>query len=135
MANLSSKGTLLIVSGPRHDVDRKHLFVICTDPDGDGLQLIVSICSVPQDGSPYDTTCILQPHEHAFLRKPSYIFYARAQLVKRAALEKGVRLVEMITKEDMNGQAFLKVTSGLCRSPQTPRKIKRYYEGVKLRRT
>lgn len=132
MANLSAKGTLLIVSGPRDDPERKHLFVICTDPDVEGRQLIVGVCSVPDNGDPYDPTCVLQKHEHpSFLRKPSYVFYARARLVSRTALLQGVRLKEMIPRHDMNGQVFLRVVNGICRSPQTPRKLKRYYEAIK----
>jgi hypothetical protein len=28
--------------------------------------------------------------------------------------------------DDMNGQTFLRVFNGVCRSPQTPRKVKKY---------
>lgn len=121
---IAKKGTLLIVSGPRHDPNRKHLHVICNDPDKDGNVLIVGVCSVT--AAPHDTTCVLQAHEHDFLDHPSYVFYAKAQVVAASALENGVTKKIIAVHSDINGQAFLRVKNGLCRSPLTPRKIKKY---------
>lgn len=121
---IAKKGTLLIVSGPRHDPNRKHLHVICNDPDQDGKVLIVGVCSVT--GAPHDATCVLQAHEHDFLDHPSYVFYAKAEVVAASALENGVTQKVIAVHSDMNGQAFLRVKNGLCRSPLTPRKIKKY---------
>ncbi|GGE11194.1 hypothetical protein GCM10011390_32790 [Aureimonas endophytica] len=121
---IAKKGTLLIVSGPRHDPDRKHLHVICNDPDAEGRVLIVGICSVT--AAPHDETCILAAHEHDFLRHPSYVLYARAEIVLAAALANGIGQGVIAIHSAMNGQTFLKVAKGLCRSPQTPRKIKAY---------
>lgn len=121
---IARKGTLLIVSGPRRDPDRKHLHVVCTDPDEAGNVVLVPICSVPT--GTHDQTCILQPHEHAFVKKPSFLLYARADLYSAKALAAGVRERVIIPDHDINGQSFLRIVSGLCRSKQTPRKIKRY---------
>ena len=115
---------MLIVSGPRHDPDRKHLHVICTDPDPQGNVLIVGVCSVT--AARHDATCILQAHEHDFLKHPSYAFYARAEVVSAAALASGVAKQVITVHSDMNGQVFLRVKNGICRSPLTPRKIKKY---------
>jgi hypothetical protein len=70
------RATLLIPSGPAIDPDRKHLFVLLTDPiealGFDGKQvLLVNIASVP-NGLPYDSTCILQPGEYRFIKHESY---------------------------------------------------------------
>lgn len=121
---IAKKGTLLIVSGPKHDPDRKHLHVICTDPDKDGNVLIVGICSVTK--APYDTTCVLQPHEHEFLKHDSYVLYANATLVSVDNLHRGIEANAIVVHQDMNGQTFLRVRNGVCRSKHTPRKIKKY---------
>lgn len=121
---IAKKGTLLIVSGPKHDLERKHLHVICNDPDGDGNVALVSVCSVT--GTNHDTTCVLQEHEHAFLKHESFVLYARAKIVSTSSLTNGITAKLMIMHDDMNGQAFLRVFKGVCRSPQTPRKIKKY---------
>jgi hypothetical protein len=121
---IAKKGTLLIVSGPNHDPERKHLHVICNDPDGDGNVALVSVCSVT--GTNHDTTCILQQHEHAFLKHESFVLYARAKIVSENSLANGVAQKLMVIHDDMNGQTFLRVFNGVCRSPQTPRKVKKY---------
>lgn len=121
---IAKKSTLLIVSGPNHDPERKHLHVICNDPDGEGNVAIVSICSVT--GTSHDTTCILEQHEHAFLKHKSFVLYARARIVSESSLVKGVAAKLMVLHDDMNGQTFLRVLKGVCRSPQTPRKVKKY---------
>lgn len=121
---IAKKGTLLIVSGPKHDLERKHLHVVCNDPDGEGKVALVSICSVT--GTSHDTTCILQEHEHAFLKHESFVLYARAKIVSESSLTNGVAANLMVIHDDMNGQTFLRVLKGVCRSPQTPRKVKKY---------
>lgn len=121
---IARKGTLLIVSGPRHDPERKHLHVICTDPDETGHVVLVPICSVPK--GPHDTTCILQHYEHRFLKKPSFIQYAHADLHKVEALASGIQKKIIDQDDDLNGQSFLRVVAGICRSSLTPRKIKRH---------
>jgi hypothetical protein len=116
---------MLIPSGPSHDPDRMHLHVVCSDPDADGNQLIVSVCT--KINNLCDGTCLLQKHEHSFLKAESYVFYRKAEIVARTALENGVSANLFIPKDDMNGQTFLRVIKGICASPQTPRKIKRYF--------
>jgi hypothetical protein len=70
------RATLLIPSGPANDADRKHLFVLLTDHiEASGFEekhaLLVNIASVP-NGLPYDSTCILKPGEHRFIKHESY---------------------------------------------------------------
>ncbi|APH54812.1 Hypothetical protein GbCGDNIH9_8580 [Granulibacter bethesdensis] len=101
-----------------------HLHIVCTDPD-DGYQLIVSICT--RINNLCDPSCILQPHEHPFLTKESYVLYREAKLVQHSALTKGVAENRFILKEDMNGQTFLRITKGICTSIQTSRHIKKYF--------
>lgn len=119
------RGTMLIPSGPSHDPERKHLFIICTDPDANGQQLIVSITS--KTNAPYDKTCLLQKHEHDFLDRESYVFYRKAKIVEHSSLINGVDKKIFIPKDDMNSQTFLRIRNGVCKSPQTPRGIKKYF--------
>lgn len=125
MAAFYKRGTLLIPSGPSHDPDRLHLHIICTDPDADGKQLIVSMCT--KANAPFDDTCILQKHEHTFLKHESYVLYRKAKIILQSALVNGVNAKLFVPKDDVNGQAFLKITNGICASPQTAKKIKSYF--------
>jgi hypothetical protein len=117
-------GTLLIPSGTTNDPNRRHLHVICNDTDEAGLNLIVSVTSYTS--TLCDSTCILEPHEHVWLRHRSYIFYRKAQLVAADALSRGLDERLIVRQADMNMQTFLRVRNGLCLSIQTPRRIKVY---------
>lgn len=122
---LQKKGTVLIPSGPSHDPNRKHLHVICTDPDDHGCQLIVSICTKINDLC--DPACTLQAHEHDFLTRESYVLYRKATIVEQSALANGVAASIFVPREDMNGQTFLRISKGICASIHTPRRIKKYF--------
>lgn len=122
---IAKKGTLLITSGPVHDPERMHLHIVCCDPDEKGNVVIVSICSARADGK-HDKTCLLQDFEHKFLTHESYVYYREAQITTGAALQTGVVKGVMIPHDPMNAQVFLRVTKGICRSPQTPRKVKNF---------
>lgn len=117
-------GTLLIPSGPSHDPDRRHLFVICTAPDASGKTVIVSMAT--WTNSLCDDTCLLEAHEHQWLRHRSYVLYRDARIEDANHLAEGLRRKLFVAREAMNAQALLKVVNGLCRSPHTPRKVKRH---------
>lgn len=116
---------MLIPSGPSHDRDRRHMFVVCNDTDENGLNLIVPVASWTNDLC--DATCRLAPHEHALLKHASYVLYRKARIETAKALLDGLASGLLAPHDPMNGQVFLKVRNGVCRSPQTPRKIKTYF--------
>jgi hypothetical protein len=118
-------GTLLIPSGPAQDPSRRHLHVVCNDPCIDGNQVIVPITTWTNDLC--DATCILQAHEHEWLRHRSYVFYRKARIEAAATLDNGVRRGIFEPRGEMNGQTFLRIRNGICQSIQTPRKIKHYF--------
>ncbi len=118
-------GTLLIPSGPSHDPARPHLHVVCNDTDANGLNLLVSVTSWTNDLC--DATCLLKPHEHPWLRHDSYILYRKAEVREASKIDAGIRQGVFTLREPMNGQTFLRVKSGVCSSPHTPRRIKVYF--------
>ncbi|ACM27542.1 conserved hypothetical protein [Rhizobium rhizogenes K84] len=117
-------GTLLIPSGPSHDPDRKHLFVVCTDPCAAGNQLIVPISGY--SNSLCDGTCILEIGEHEFLTKRSYAFYRQSRIESVMTLDNGLNTGVFIPKANMEHAVFVRIVGGICASPQTSRKIKKY---------
>ena len=118
------KGTLLIPSGPSNDPERMHLHVVCTDPCPDGKQLLLPICSYV---SPCDLTCVLEAHEHTWLKKKSYVLYAKAEIVSCAAINLGIQEKKFIPKDDCNGQTFLKIKNGICNSKHTTLKVRLFF--------
>lgn len=121
---LSERAALLIPSGPHHDPNKKHLHAVCTDPDADGYVLVVGIASYTSDLC--DQTCVLQQHEHSWLNRQSYVLYRKAGILLAAALHAKILNGEVVRQPDFNAQVFLRIKNGVCRSKQTPRKIKRY---------
>ena len=118
------KGTLLVPSGTTHDRDRRHLHIVCTDPDECGNVILVSISTWTNDHC--DATCTLAKHEHPWLTKEkSYVSYRYADFYKVVNLRRGLESGQIKAKEDCNAQVFLRVINGFCKSPLTPRKIKR----------
>lgn len=125
MANFFRRGTLLIPSGPPSDPDRKHLHIICTDPDAEGRQVLVS-ARTWYDGC--DKTCVLRFGDHDWLWKDkSFIDYGFARIKMHGLLIQRVQDRTFSTSCDMNGQAFLKVCRGIERSPFTPQPVLRHY--------
>lgn len=112
-------------SGTAKEPGKAHLFVVCTDPCANGLQIIVPITSYTNDLC--DQTCLLAPHEHRFLKHKSYIFYRKSRIEPATSLITGILTGAFRRDEDLNTQTFLRVRNGICRSPQTPRRIKAYF--------
>lgn len=123
--DLTKKCTVLVPSGPSHNPDGLHLFVVCNDPCEHDRHLIVPISTFTN--ALCDQTCLLEAHEHPFLRHRSYILYRKAQIEDRKTLLAGIELGHLIQREVLNSQSFLRVVNGVCRSPQTPRRIKNYF--------
>ena len=126
------RATLLIPSGPAHDLDRKHLFVVLNNPiESPNLQgkqvLLVNIASEP-NGLPYDKTCIIQPAEHKFIKHESYVFYAKARIEATDGLLRGVKSGKLIPHEVMDHVLVQRISDGLRQSPHTSPKILRFYE-------
>lgn len=122
---LRRAGTLLIPSGPSHDPTRPHLHVVCNDTDPQGRNLIVSITSWTNDLC--DPTCRVAAFEHDWLTHDSYVLYRKASIQEAQKIEDAVNKGLFRVEADFNGQTFLRIRNGVCRSPQTPRKIKIYF--------
>ena len=101
------------------------IFVVCNDTDLNGFNLIVPVTSWTNDLC--DATCRLEAHEHGFLRHSSYVLYRKARIEPAKALEDGLADGTFVADDPVNGQVFLRVRNGVCRSAQTPRKIKVYF--------
>ena len=125
MANsIAKKHTILIPSGTYHAPDNRHLFVVCTDECDEGCHLIVPITSWTNNLC--DDTCILVRGDHSFITHKSYVLYRKGRIEPASSLSSGIAKGFLKVYDPMNGQAFLRLFNGICRSIQTPRKIKAY---------
>ncbi len=113
------KGTMLVPSGPTD-----HLFIVCNDTCELGLNLLVNISSVFER---CDKTCILDVGDHPFVKRPSFVFYARAGIYRATALRHGFESGKIRPKDDLSEQVFIRVANGITVSPDTPQNVVRYY--------
>lgn len=119
--------TLLIPSGPAHDPDRKHLYIILTDPaPATGEVLIACVCSIPLSNL-YDGSCTLFPGEHPFIVKHSYVDYRACRIVDAALLERKVAAHEFVAKPQLPEKRFADVLAGFEDSPHVAPKYKRFF--------
>lgn len=111
-------------SGTYHDPNLKHLFIVCTDACPEGNHIVVSITGWTNDLC--DGTTRLGKDDHPFLYKDSYVLYRKARIEHCSVLTKGVEGGTFEEKDAIDEAWVLKIMVGLCKSKQTPRKVKKY---------
>lgn len=127
------RATLLIPSGPAHDLSRHHLFILVTDSIPNPLNcnipsnLLVSISTV-DPSLPYDQTCTLSPADHPFVNRDSYVVYRESVVLEAAKIVKAVDDERFIVRSPIDSAIVDRICDGLLTQPsQTPEKIKRFY--------
>jgi hypothetical protein len=120
------KATLLVPSGPSHDPDRKHLFIVLTKPDAAHNVLIVGVASIPHQSN-HDKACELARGEHAFLRHPSYVRFRGAHIVAAQSLIDSVSAGLMVVREPISDTTMERVIGGLQKSLFVSPKIRQYF--------
>ena len=124
------KATLLITSGPSHDPERKHLFVIITDPvkylSNKQVVLLCPICTIKPNQF-YDPACIIQPDKHSFIIKQSYVAYKYSRIESANKLTRGVALNIFQPKEPVSDALYKRICRGLETSRFTTTEILNFY--------
>jgi hypothetical protein len=118
------RATVLIPSGPLRDLDRKHLFIVTTDPCPQGSLLLVSISSC-RPGC--DTTCRLFVGDHPFVKRDSFIAYDLARIEGADGLMRGVKNGLLHPREAIDTAIFARICHGITESPFTKPSIRAYY--------
>lgn len=127
------KGTLLSSFGTENDLERKHLFVLLTDPIDDddfgkNQVLIVSLSSSRPNIPYYDPACVLQTGEHPFIKHESFVFYRKARIEDANKLLQGVKNGDFLPKDKMAQKVFDRITQGLYQTEYLSPKYLRFYE-------
>ena len=129
------RATLLIPSGPDFDQERKHLFVLLTDPvdiSGTDKEILLVSLSTVRKNRPYDPTCILMPEDHQFIKHESFVLYAKARIEKADTILRGVSSGKLIPRDMMSHSVVDRICVGLGQSKQAPRKILKFYEAAQV---
>lgn len=124
------RATLLVPSGPENDPDRKHLFILLTDPAdaeaGVRAVLMVSLSSI-KAGLPHDPACLLYPGDHPFVKRNSFVVYQKARIEEAEKVLRGVKDGKLVPQNPMDSAVFARICKGLEDSRLTPPKVLRFY--------
>lgn len=124
------RATLLVPSGPDNDPDRKHLFILLTDPadaeTGDRAVLMVSLSSI-KPGLPHDPACRVYPGDHPFVKRDSFVVYQKARIEEAYKVLRGVKDGKLVPHDPMDSAVFARICKGLEDSRLTPPKVLRFY--------
>jgi hypothetical protein len=132
------RATLLVPSGPAQDPDRKHLFIVLTDPVqvldyAEKHSLLVGVTSLHAD-LPHDPACLLDAGDHDFIQHKSYVHYARARIELSQGILNGVKKGMLVPKATLEERIFAFVCRGIQQSRFTPPKILSFYEAAEAER-
>jgi len=116
-------GTLLISSGPGY-----HLFVVLNAPANFPTYppqscVLVSFSTIRS--GPYDSTRIIPPGAHPFIKEPSFVAYRQARMETVADLAGRVASGVYVAREPVADALRLDLIAGLYFSPLTPRYLKK----------
>lgn len=117
--------TLLMPSGSQGS----HLFVLLNDPKtfpgyGSREHVVLVNLSTVQAHTPYDTTCVLQPGSHAFVKQTSFVYYRGVRIEPVDHLVKLVQQGYFQPHDPMPAAEFATILAGLVASPFTKREFK-----------
>lgn len=126
------RATLLIPSGPAHDLERKHLFIILTDSVADPLNenrdsLLLTSLSTLNTALPHDPTCILHPGDHPFVTRESYVSYRDSRIQETSKIINGVATGVLVAKALMDSSIVDRICNGLTVSQHTTPKVLRFF--------
>jgi len=114
-----------VPSGPAHDPDKKHLFIVLTDPcPTAGDVLMVNVSSVRPG---HDTACQLFVGDHPFIKRDSFIEYALARIELAQKIQNGVTNGALAPRADLDKAIFARVCHGLTVSRFVKPRVVAYY--------
>ena len=128
------RAALLVPSGPAHDPNQKHLFILLTDPAQvldyeDKHSLLVGVTTI-HAAIPHDPACELHPGDHPFIRHRSCVFYAQARIEISQKLIDGVKRGIFAPQGMLVEDLFARVCHGLTLSRSTTPKVLAFYEAA-----
>jgi hypothetical protein len=128
------RAALLVPSGPAHDPDQKHLFILLNDPAQvpgyeDKHSLLVGVTTI-HAAIPHDPACELFPGDHPFIRHKSCVFYAQARIELSQKLIDGVKRGIFSPQGMLAEDIFARVCHGLTLSRATTPKVLAFYQAV-----
>ena len=119
-----------MLSGPS-----KHLHVVMNDPiyhPNKGGLCVLLVCFCTHTDALQDSTCLLQPGDHPFIKRTTYVDYSRALLANSEPLERHVVAGIHQLGEPASQQLYDRIRLGFRQSRRTPPKIRNFMDFASL---
>ena len=101
-----------------HDKHR-HLFFVISDPDTfPNDPILIVNCTSSQYRC--DSTCILIPGEHPFIRTESWVYYKEANLADPAMFQQALSNALLMPNQSLSVELLDRIRNGAIRSDNTP---------------
>ena len=114
---------------PKPGYEKEHLWALITLPDPESGDAIMVNLTTQRPHS--DTTTIIQPGEHAFVDRPTVVFYADARMVNVNALEGGLRQGLVRQNAALSAELLQRIQNGLFVSRFTSDKIENAFKAAR----
>lgn len=130
---IREQASLLVPSGTSSAPDKKHLFVILTNPwsyQGSKKIILSSFSTIKIHHQNFDKTCVIIPSDkaHEFIINDSFIDYRHSRILENDRVHHAIDTDIFIEKGLVSELAYQKICTGLLISKFTPRKIKIAYK-------
>ena len=105
----------------------KHLFVIVTGADKNGMHLLLSVSTIHPEARNVDRTCEIPAGVHDFTKRPSFVYYRKPEQRSAAHIGKCVDGRGFVPKEPVVPEPRERMCPGILTSIQTPRWAEDFY--------
>jgi hypothetical protein len=105
----------------------KHLFVIVTEADKNGMHLPLSVSTTRPEARNIDRTCEISAGAHDFIKKPSFVYDRKPEQRSAAHIAKCVDGRSFVPKDAVASELLERMCAGILTSAQTPRWAKDFY--------
>jgi len=110
-----------------------HLWVVLTNPNPDGIILVVNVTTVYSNDKNIDATVRLNTGDHPFIDRQSYIYYRGAMMIEVSELQTAERAGRLKMHDGCSEKLLSIVRSGIGASKHCSRVIKRFFNDHKDR--
>lgn len=104
----------------------RHLRIVITDPDKDSNQVVVSITTLRFPNS-QDTSCILEPGEHKFIKHRSVVDFRRTTIMSFLDIFNGLQKGVLVDMGDISEELLRKIQQAAQASKYIPADIKKLF--------
>lgn len=103
-----------------------HLKVVISEPDPEGMVLVVSVTSAPATRR-FDDSCILEAGSHEFIIRRSYVSYVHSVELNNVAILNEKFRDELVSKPDVTPDVLQRIQDGARASRFLPRALKKHF--------